>query len=251
MWSLAWHPLGHILCSGSNDHTTKFWCRNRPGDDMNDKYNNPYASADGLGMTSPLLRLPSPHLFPSPSPPSSCLPLALPPFIYSFYSVQIWLMSNKRLPRTSRSPRCQGSPCSPPHPRCLSRHHGSHNQWQCQTNLGRPSTNRGRRGWEGDREGEEGRMGGPPLGPVCSLTPLSSFLFFFFFLFSSLLYLIININSPTEDLNKDGPCLTTKWCPHSHKARPRANSTREEEGDTEEVQSYSSFLFYFFFILFY
>lgn len=21
IWSLAWHPLGHILCSGSNDHT--------------------------------------------------------------------------------------------------------------------------------------------------------------------------------------------------------------------------------------
>lgn len=25
IWSLAWHPLGHILCSGSNDHTAKFW----------------------------------------------------------------------------------------------------------------------------------------------------------------------------------------------------------------------------------
>jgi len=56
IWSLAWHPLGtlnftrftcftgtkvqiltlryarasgHILCSGSNDHSCKFWCRNR------------------------------------------------------------------------------------------------------------------------------------------------------------------------------------------------------------------------------
>ena len=68
------------------------------------------------------------------------------------------------------------------------------------------------------------------------------------FSFSSLLYLLISINSPTADLNKDGPCLTIKWCPHSHKARPRANSTRAEEGDTEEVQSYSSFLFLFYFI---
>ena len=25
VWSLAWHPIGHILCSGSNDHTAKFW----------------------------------------------------------------------------------------------------------------------------------------------------------------------------------------------------------------------------------
>ncbi|GFY57604.1 pre-mRNA 3' end processing protein WDR33 [Trichonephila inaurata madagascariensis] len=39
VWSLAWHPLGHILCSGSNDHSSKFWTRNRPGDRMQDKYN--------------------------------------------------------------------------------------------------------------------------------------------------------------------------------------------------------------------
>ncbi|CAL1263888.1 unnamed protein product [Larinioides sclopetarius] len=39
VWSLAWHPLGHILCSGSNDHSSKFWTRNRPGDKMQDKYN--------------------------------------------------------------------------------------------------------------------------------------------------------------------------------------------------------------------
>ena len=30
IWSLAWHPAGH-MCSGSNDNTSKFWCRNRPG----------------------------------------------------------------------------------------------------------------------------------------------------------------------------------------------------------------------------
>lgn len=39
VWSLSWHPLGHILASGSNDHTCKFWTRNRPGDRMGDKYN--------------------------------------------------------------------------------------------------------------------------------------------------------------------------------------------------------------------
>ncbi|KIJ32414.1 hypothetical protein M422DRAFT_184470, partial [Sphaerobolus stellatus SS14] len=32
VWSLAYHPLGHILVSGSNDHTTRFWSRERPGD---------------------------------------------------------------------------------------------------------------------------------------------------------------------------------------------------------------------------
>jgi len=31
VWSLAFHPLGHVLASASNDHTTRFWSRNRPG----------------------------------------------------------------------------------------------------------------------------------------------------------------------------------------------------------------------------
>lgn len=47
VWSLAWHPLGHILCSGSNDHSSKFWTRNRPGDKMRDKYN--LNTVPGLG----------------------------------------------------------------------------------------------------------------------------------------------------------------------------------------------------------
>ncbi|CAF1231236.1 unnamed protein product [Adineta steineri] len=32
IWDMSWHPLGHMLVSGSNDHTTRFWTRNRPGD---------------------------------------------------------------------------------------------------------------------------------------------------------------------------------------------------------------------------
>ena len=32
VWSLAFHPLGHILVSASNDHTTRFWSRERTGD---------------------------------------------------------------------------------------------------------------------------------------------------------------------------------------------------------------------------
>ncbi|CEQ39767.1 SPOSA6832_01332, partial [Sporobolomyces salmonicolor] len=31
VWSLAYHPLGHLLVSASNDHTTRFWSRGRPG----------------------------------------------------------------------------------------------------------------------------------------------------------------------------------------------------------------------------
>ncbi|XP_078178962.1 transducin/WD40 repeat-like superfamily protein isoform X2 [Carex rostrata] len=40
VWDLAWHPIGYLLASGSNDHTTKFWCRNRPGDLSRDRYNS-------------------------------------------------------------------------------------------------------------------------------------------------------------------------------------------------------------------
>jgi len=32
VWTMAWHPLGHLLCSGANDNLVKFWSRNRPGD---------------------------------------------------------------------------------------------------------------------------------------------------------------------------------------------------------------------------
>ena len=39
VFGLEWHPMGHLLASASNDHTTRFWARNRPGDDMTDKYN--------------------------------------------------------------------------------------------------------------------------------------------------------------------------------------------------------------------
>ncbi|KAL8292895.1 hypothetical protein RQP46_000589 [Phenoliferia psychrophenolica] len=39
VWSLAFHPLGHILCSASNDHTTRFWSRGRPGQRvLNDRF---------------------------------------------------------------------------------------------------------------------------------------------------------------------------------------------------------------------
>ncbi|KAI6009494.1 WD40-repeat-containing domain protein [Pisolithus orientalis] len=32
VWCLTFHPLGHILVTASNDHTTRFWSRERPGD---------------------------------------------------------------------------------------------------------------------------------------------------------------------------------------------------------------------------
>ncbi|KIY63929.1 WD40 repeat-like protein [Cylindrobasidium torrendii FP15055 ss-10] len=32
VWSMAYHPLGHLMVSASNDHTTRFWSRERPGD---------------------------------------------------------------------------------------------------------------------------------------------------------------------------------------------------------------------------
>ncbi|GAA6003305.1 hypothetical protein JCM10207_001853 [Rhodosporidiobolus poonsookiae] len=31
VWSMAYHPLGHLLVTASNDHTTRFWSRARPG----------------------------------------------------------------------------------------------------------------------------------------------------------------------------------------------------------------------------
>ncbi|GAA0172788.1 RNA processing factor [Lithospermum erythrorhizon] len=53
VWDLAWHPIGNILCSGGNDHTTKFWCRNRPGDSARDKFS--MVQIQGFGEQNPAL----------------------------------------------------------------------------------------------------------------------------------------------------------------------------------------------------
>lgn len=66
VWDLAWHPIGYLLCSGSNDHTTKFWCRNRPGDTARDKY----MGYQGYGEQNPALgRMPG--NFPVPEAPTT------------------------------------------------------------------------------------------------------------------------------------------------------------------------------------
>jgi len=36
VWDLEFHPVGHVLATASNDHRVKFWCRARPGDDLED-----------------------------------------------------------------------------------------------------------------------------------------------------------------------------------------------------------------------
>lgn len=54
IWSLDWHPLGHILATGSNDRVTRFWGRPRPGDTdcYTDRYHLGDAAAEASGTWS-------------------------------------------------------------------------------------------------------------------------------------------------------------------------------------------------------
>ncbi|XVE86165.1 hypothetical protein DITRI_Ditri18aG0013900 [Diplodiscus trichospermus] len=70
VWDIAWHPIGYLLCSGSNDHTTKFWCRNRPGDTARDKFNM------GYGEQNPALAGRMPGNFAAPEGPTTPGPFA-------------------------------------------------------------------------------------------------------------------------------------------------------------------------------
>ncbi|KAL4199064.1 hypothetical protein AMTRI_Chr03g49300 [Amborella trichopoda] len=56
VWDLAWHPIFYILCSGSIDHTTRFWCRNRLGDTSREKHVAGYnqGPGDAVGLAYPL-----------------------------------------------------------------------------------------------------------------------------------------------------------------------------------------------------
>ncbi|KAL6981037.1 hypothetical protein U1Q18_022668 [Sarracenia purpurea var. burkii] len=74
VWDLAWHPIGYILCSGSNDHTTKFWCRNRPGDPPRDKFN--ISHGQGYGEQIPALAGRMPSNFSVAEPPTTPGPFA-------------------------------------------------------------------------------------------------------------------------------------------------------------------------------
>ncbi|XP_038972960.1 flowering time control protein FY-like isoform X2 [Phoenix dactylifera] len=66
VWDLAWHPMGYLLCSGGNDHTTKFWCRNRPADTSRDKCS---IGHQGYGDQNSLLAGRIASGFPVPEPP--------------------------------------------------------------------------------------------------------------------------------------------------------------------------------------
>ncbi|GLT38491.1 hypothetical protein SLA2020_127380 [Shorea laevis] len=74
VWNIAWHPIGYLLCSGSNDHTTKFWCRNRPGDTVRDKFS--MGQNQGYGDQNPALPGRLPGNFAAPEAPTTPGPFA-------------------------------------------------------------------------------------------------------------------------------------------------------------------------------
>lgn len=83
IWSLEYHPLGHILCSGGNDKMTRFWCRARPGDEtaFADRYyseelKQQYQQAYRRGQGGQQGFQPPPSLPPTARVPASAAPSA-------------------------------------------------------------------------------------------------------------------------------------------------------------------------------
>ena len=67
VWSLAWHPMGHVLASGSNDNCCKFWVRLRPGELPRETVRNyMFASEPGAATAARPLALPAPPIGPPP-----------------------------------------------------------------------------------------------------------------------------------------------------------------------------------------
>lgn len=54
IWSLDWHPLGHILASGSKDNFARFWSRARPGETsyLTDRFHIGEEAAEAQGTWS-------------------------------------------------------------------------------------------------------------------------------------------------------------------------------------------------------
>ncbi|KAK9898090.1 WD40 repeat-like protein [Cystobasidium minutum MCA 4210] len=50
VWSMDFHPVGHLLATGSSDHTTRWWSRGRPGINIaNDRFHIGREKAKELG----------------------------------------------------------------------------------------------------------------------------------------------------------------------------------------------------------
>lgn len=50
VWSMDFHPIGHLLATGSSDHTTRWWSRGRPGVNIaNDRFHIGREKAKELG----------------------------------------------------------------------------------------------------------------------------------------------------------------------------------------------------------
>ena len=59
VFAMAWHPMGHMLATGSNDNVTKFWVRPRPGDGT--EYKGVEGSAGAATVRQTQARRPPPE----------------------------------------------------------------------------------------------------------------------------------------------------------------------------------------------
>lgn len=159
VWTLAWHPAGHLLVSGSSDATTKFWCRARPGDPF--MAQQEAERAELASVMAATEERPVGEATPPPAMPAMQMPPAVLPGLHPKSGIQI--PSIPGLGQAAPAPPAAAPPAGAPMVRTAPGISATEDFRAPRAPFGRAGAPRGRMG-RGIMRGERGRARGRGRG---------------------------------------------------------------------------------------